>query len=125
MHRWFSERQLVLSGLGAATIVITCAYLSQVAFYAYPLAGLMLGSVFPMGLAWFAGLSAEDGNGVSWLVLGAQVGGVLGPAIEILVVSIFGLRFVPLVAAALSAADLAVFAITLRLTAKLRPSPGS
>lgn len=119
-HR-LSARQLVLGGLAVAIAVTSCAYSSGLAPYAYPLTGLALAAVFPMGLVWFTVLSPDDSGGVSWLLLGTMAGGVLGPAVESLLVSALGLHVVPLVVVALAVIDLAVFASALRFPTQCPP----
>jgi len=112
-HR-LSERKLVLGGLTLATLVCASAFSDALAPYAYPLLGLIVASIFPMGLMWYTMLCPHDSDGLSLLILFMMVGGVAGPAVTSLLVSQFGVRVVPITLATFAALDLAVFLSALR-----------
>jgi fucose permease len=117
LYHWLSDRRLVLGGLAFSIVVLGAAFPRDVAPYAYPLLGLILASVFPMGLMWYSTLCPNDSDGISWLILFMMVGGVGGPGALSIMVSIFGVHVVPLTIAAFAALDLAVFLSALRFRA--------
>ena len=79
------------------------------ALAAYPVAGLSLALVYPMGLIWFTNLNPGDGDGLVILILTMMAGGVIGPALTGVAVSVAGVRAVPVCIAVFAAADFAVF----------------
>lgn len=101
--------RFVLGGLIAAFVLLLSTAISALAPYAYPLVGLALAAVFPMGLAWYT--TRASNRDVSSLLVGAMVGGMLGPSVESLAVSLFGIGVVPFVIAAFTAGTFTVFAI--------------
>jgi len=111
--RW-SERLLVLGGLGVAVALSLSATLDVVAPYSYALLGLIIASVYPMGLIWYTTLCPGDGDGLATLILCMMLGGVAGPATESLMVSMAGIHAVPVVIAVFALCDLGVFASVLR-----------
>jgi fucose permease len=114
LHNRSSDRVLVLGGLGLALVISCCAFSSVLAPYAYPVLGLVLASVFPMGLIWYTVLCPHDNDGLALMILFMMAGGVIGPGAESLMVSAFSVHVVPLVIAAFALADMAVFASALR-----------
>lgn len=119
--RW-SGRSLVLGGLALATVLALVSYATPVSPYSYPLLGLIIASVYPMGLIWYTHLCPGDGDGLAALILCMMVGGIIGPAIESLVVSLTTIRAVPLVIAAFALCDLGVFASARRFDGDEFPS---
>ena len=111
--RW-SEPVLVLGGLAVAVVLSVTAILNGVAPYSYALLGLIIASVYPMGLIWYTTLCPGDSDGLATLILCMMLGGVAGPATESLMVSISGIHAVPVVIAVFALCDLAVFASVLR-----------
>ena len=118
--RW-SEQVLVLGGLALAVLLSLSAYLNVVAPFSYPLLGLIIASVYPMGLIWYTVLCPGDGDGLATLILCMMIGGIVGPATESLMVSLAGIHAVPLVIAAFALADLAAFASVRRFDRPSRP----
>ena len=112
-RRW-SEPVLVLGGLAVAVVLSATAILDGVAPYSYALLGLIIASVYPMGLIWYTTLCPGDGDGLATLILCMMLGGVAGPATESLMVSISGIHAVPIVIAVFALCDLAAFASVLR-----------
>ena len=84
--------------------------------YLYPLVGLSLALVYPMGLVWYTTLCPHDDDGVALLILCMMAGGVIGPAMQSLMVSAFGIRVVPMVLAVFAALTCATFASALRFS---------
>lgn len=115
-HR-LSDKILVLAGLAGAIFVCLAAFSSTIAPYAYPLLGLILASIFPMGLMWYSILCPHDSDGISWLILFMMIGGVAGPGALSLMVSQFGVHVVPLTIATFAALDLLAFLSALRFKA--------
>jgi uncharacterized membrane protein len=76
--------------------------------------GLILASIFPMGLMWYSMLCPHDSDGISWLILFMMIGGVAGPGALSLMVSIFSVHVVPLTIAVFAGLDLLTFASALR-----------
>jgi len=114
LYHWLSEKKLVLGGLVLAVIVSAVAVADPLAPYAYPLLGLIIASIFPMGLMWYTKLCPHDSDGLSLLILFMMIGGVAGPGAVSLLVSSFGVHVVPLTLASFAALDLAVFLSALR-----------
>ncbi len=112
-HRW-SGKILVLGGLAAAVILSFAAFFNVAAPYAYPVLGLVFASVYPMGLIWYTTLCPGDGDGLATLILFMMAGGIIGPAIESVMVSLAGIHAVPVVIAIYALLNLGVFASALR-----------
>jgi len=110
LYRRFSSRVLVLGGLGAATVTSAVAYSGLAAPYAYLLIGLALALVYPMGLVWFTLLCPLESDGIALIVFFMAAGGIIGPVLESVMVSLTSVHAVPLVIAAIAALDFAVFA---------------
>jgi MFS transporter, FHS family, glucose/mannose:H+ symporter len=109
LHKRFSVQLLVLGGLGTAVVLALVAYSSAAAPFAYPLVGLALASVYSMGIIWYTVLCPNDTNGLFLLIFFMMAGGIIGPGVESLSVSLFGIHAVPLVTASLAALDFLVF----------------
>jgi len=114
LYNWLAEKKLVLGGLALATALSLVAHLDTLAPYAYPLLGLIVASVFPMGLFWYTKLCPHDSDGLSLLIIFMMIGGVGGPGAVSLLVSRFGVHVVPLALAGFAAIDLAIFLSALR-----------
>ena len=56
--------------------------------YAYPVMGMVIASVYPMGLIWYTVLIPHDGDGLALIILCMMIGGVIGPAAQSLMVSV-------------------------------------
>jgi fucose permease len=97
-----------------AIIVSAVTIVDPLAPYAYPLLGLIIASIFPMGLMWYTKLCPHDSDGLSLLILFMMIGGVAGPGAVSLLVSSFGIHVVPLTLATFCALDLAAFLSALR-----------
>ena len=106
--RWSGQRLIVI-GLTAAIVLLLGASIRVLAPVIYPLVGVAVAVVFPLGLHWFTELRPEDLNGVGLLLLVDMVGGVVGSGAASLGVAVFGLGAVPFVAAAFGVLCLASF----------------
>jgi fucose permease len=122
--RRHSDRRLVLGGLAFAAALCAGAYVTGAAPYLYPLVGFAFALVYPMGLIWYTALIPHDGDGVALLILCMMAGGVIGPAIESVMVSSFGIRVVPIVLCGFTLACLAVFSSALRFSPRRPPVAG-
>jgi FHS family glucose/mannose:H+ symporter-like MFS transporter len=111
--RW-SERSLVIGGLALAVFLSLASFFNAVAPFCYPALGLITASVYPMGLIWYTTLCPGDGDGLATLILCMMVGGIIGPAIESLMVSLTNIHAVPVVIAIFALLDLSVFASATR-----------
>lgn len=114
LYRRVAERALVLGGLLAAVALCAAARVDALALVAYPLLGLVVASVFPMGLVWYANLCPHDSDGLSTLILVMMVGGVVGPGAVSLLVARYGVHAVPWALAAFAAVDVVAFLTALR-----------
>ena len=85
--------------------------------YVYPVVGLAIALVYPMAFIWYATLCPHDDDGVALLILCMMAGGVIGPAVESLMVSSFGIHVVPVVLACFAALTFTAFASALRFAA--------
>ncbi|HEY1825509.1 MAG TPA: MFS transporter [Acidimicrobiales bacterium] len=109
LHRRFAEEKLVLGGLVTAAVLCLLAFADPLAPFAYPLLGLIIASIFPMGLLWYTTLCPGDSDGLSWLLFFTMFGGVAGPGIASFMVSHFHIHVVPGVLACYAVIDLAIF----------------
>ena len=110
LYKRFADQSLVLCGLGVSAILGVVAYSGLAAPFAYPLMGLALASVYPMGLIWYTVLCPHDSNGLALLIFCMMAGGIIGPGVESAMVSLAGVHVVPIVIASFATLDLAVFA---------------
>lgn len=109
LYRWLADQKLVLGGLMAAIVLCCLAGIDPIAPVAYPLLGLIIASIFPMGLIWYTKLCPHDSDGLSLLIFVMMIGGVAGPGLVSLLVSHFGVRVVPFTIGSYAVLDLAVF----------------
>lgn len=114
LYHWLSDTKLVLYGLVAAVVLCCLAAIDPIAPVAYPLLGLIIASIFPMGLIWYTKLCPHDSDGLSLLILVMMIGGVAGPGLVSLLVSHFGVRVVPFTLASYASLDFAIFLSALR-----------
>jgi fucose permease len=114
LYKRFSDKSLVLGGLGACIVLSIVAYSHALSPYAYPFIGLVLASVYPMGLIWYTILCPNDSDGLALIILFMMAGGIIGPGTESLMVAAFGIHAVSLVIAAFAALDILVFSYALR-----------
>ena len=111
-----SDHRVVLGGLTTAAVLCVLALVTGAAPYVYPLVGLSIALVYPMAFIWYATLCPHDDDGVALLILCMMAGGVIGPAVESLMVSSFGIHVVPVVLASFAALTLVAFASALRFS---------
>jgi FHS family glucose/mannose:H+ symporter-like MFS transporter len=110
LYRRYPEWALVLGGLSVGLVCAGASLVATAAPYTYPALGLAFALVYPMGLVWYTTLCPHDRNGLALLIFCMMAGGVLGPAVESLMVSMVGVHAVPIVIAALVSLDLVTFA---------------
>lgn len=103
------EPAIVLAGAAAATLALIAASFGAIAPVAYIATGLALAPIFPTGIVWLAKLRPGDASATSWLFPAAMLGGIAGPGAIGIVVSQFGVRWVPLVLAGVAAGTLFAF----------------
>ena len=116
LHHRFSHKALVLVGLSLAVLLSLSALSKTLAPFAYPLLGLVIASVFAMGLLWYTILVPNDSNGMSLMFLLMMLGGAAGPGLMSVIVSTFGSRVVPFVLSTYALLGLAVFTSALRFS---------
>jgi MFS transporter, FHS family, glucose/mannose:H+ symporter len=114
LYHWLAEKKIILGGLALATVISLLAVADPIALYAYPLLGLIIASIFPMGLIWYTLLCPHDSDGLSLLIFFMMIGGVAGPGVVSLMVSHFGVHVVPFVLATFAVIAFGVFASALR-----------
>ena len=119
LHKRFSHKLLVLAGLSLAIVISASALSDGLAPYAYPILGVVLASVYPMGLIWYTLLCPDDGNGLALIILCMMSGGIFGPAAQSVMVAHFGIHAVPIVIASFAMLALAAFGSALRFSAPL------
>jgi len=122
LFHWLAEKKLVLGGLTLAIALCLLAIANPVAPYAYPALGLIIASIFPMGLIWYTLLCPHDSDGLSTLIFFMMIGGVAGPGAISLLVSHFGVHAVAPTLAVYAVIDLAIFASALRFRPIIVPS---
>jgi fucose permease len=125
LYHWLAEKKIILGGLALATATCVLALADPIAPYAYPLLGLIIASIFPMGLIWYTVLCPHDSDGLSLLILFMMIGGVAGPGVVSLMVSHFGVHVVPYVLATFAVTALGVFMSALRFRPLVVPSRAS
>jgi fucose permease len=114
LHRILSDRILILGGLALAIVADLVGTSNHAALISYPLLGLILASVFPMGLMWYTRLVPFDSDGITIILFAMMAGGIIGPGGISLLVSHFGVRVIPYSLATLAVVDLGLFASILR-----------
>jgi FHS family glucose/mannose:H+ symporter-like MFS transporter len=125
LYHWLAEKKIILGGLALATAICLSALADPVAPYAYPLLGLIIASIFPMGLIWYTVLCPHDSDGLSLLIFLMMIGGVGGPGLVSVMVSHCGVHVVPYVLAAFATMALGVFTSALRFRPLIVPSATS
>lgn len=110
LHRRISEQRIILGGLALAIPCDLAATSDHLALVAYPLLGLLLATIFPMGLLWYSHLLPHDSDGISFIMFVMMIGGVGGPGMISLLVAHFGVGVIPYAFASLAAVTLAIFA---------------
>jgi fucose permease len=116
LHRIFNDRRLILGGLSLAIVADLAGVSNHAALVSYPLLGLILASVFPMGLMWYSRLVPFDSDGITIILFAMMAGGVIGPGGVSLLVSHFGVHVIPFAFAGLAVVDLTIFASILRFS---------
>jgi len=116
LHRIFNDRKLILGGLSLAIVADLVGTSNHAALVSYPLLGLILASVFPMGLMWYSRLVPFDSDGITIILFAMMAGGVIGPGGVSLLVSHFGVHVIPFAFAGLAVVDLAIFASIIRFS---------
>ena len=114
LHRIFNDRRLILGAITAAVVCDLAATSNHVALVSYPLLGLILASVFPMGLVWYTRLLPHDSDGVTIILFAMMAGGIIGPGTLSVLVSHLGVHAIPFAFAGFAVIDLAIFASILR-----------
>lgn len=114
LHRHFADHRLILSGLSLAIVADLVGTSNHAALVCYPLLGLILASVFPMGLMWYSRLVPFDSDGITIILFSMMAGGVIGPGGVSLLVSHLGVHVIPFAFASFAVVDLAIFASILR-----------
>ena len=109
LHRRLGTAPLLLGCLVGALGDIGLSAVRPLALVTYPILGIFLGSVFPMGIIWYTELSPHDADGIGSLMLATMVGGTLGPALVSASVSRISVQVVPALLALYGVTALALF----------------
>ena len=109
LSKKWAVHHVVMVSLFVAVALALSAVSTTLAPYAYPILGLGLASIYPLGLIWYASLAPDDHDGLAALILLMMIGGILGPAAVSVAVAHFGIRVVPVVIAVFAGADLVAF----------------
>ena len=104
-------RRIVLTGIGASAVVLLFALAKPAAPYAYALAGLALGPVWPTGLAWLSE-SDTDASAVGYLIAASMLGGAVLPYTTGWIIQQTGVHATPAVVAGFAVCTAGVLAIT-------------
>jgi MFS transporter, FHS family, glucose/mannose:H+ symporter len=108
--RAVAAHRLVLVACPLLAITLALAAVPAIAPVCYVAAGLAAAPIFPIGLDWLAAVFPRDRPATSWALVGAQAGGIAGPAVVSVVVAVTGLPAVPAVLSSLAAATTLAFA---------------
>jgi FHS family glucose/mannose:H+ symporter-like MFS transporter len=108
-----SSRTIVLTGIGATAVVLVFALAKPAAPYAYAIAGLTLGPVWPTGLAWLSESDA-DSRAVGQLIAASMLGGAVLPYTTGWIIQQAGVRATPAVLAGFAVCTAGVLAATRR-----------
>jgi fucose permease len=106
-----SPKRIVLIGIGATAVVLVFALAKPAAPYAYAIAGLTLGPVWPTGLAWLSESGADSGA-VGYLVAASMLGGAVLPYTTGWIIQQAGVRATPAVVAGFAVCTAGVLAAT-------------
>ena len=90
-------------------MLLLAASVGAIAPWAYVASGVAIAPIFPTGIVWLARLRPGDARAGSWLFPATSLGGIAGPGAIGLVVAGFGVRWTPLVLAAIAAGMLLAF----------------
>ncbi len=116
LHRRFGATRLLLGCLVAALVDVGLSSIRPVGLASYPVLGLFLGSVFPMGIIWYTELVPHDADGIGSLMLATMIGGTLGPALVSAGVGHSSVQVVPVFLGLYGVVALFVFASARRFT---------
>jgi hypothetical protein len=117
------ESRIVLLGSGVAALSLLAATVGALAPFAYLVTGLAIAPLWSSGIIWLAKLRPGDSRATSWLFPAAMAGGVLIPGGIGLVIGRFGIRWAPVVLAAVAAATFGSFALARQLAALHQGAP--
>jgi fucose permease len=118
-----SSRIIVLTGIGATAVVLVFALAKPAAPYAYAVAGLTLGPVWPTGLAWLSE-SDTDSGAVGYLIAASMLGGAVLPYTTGWIIQQAGVRAAPAVLAGFAVSTAGVLAATRRRADRGQPRAG-
>ena len=103
------EEVIVLTGSAVASVALLAASIAPIAPWAYVVAGFAIAPIFPTGIVWLARLRPADARSSSWLFPAAAIGGIVGPGAIGLVIAGYGVRWTPIVLAAVAAGMIVAF----------------
>jgi fucose permease len=89
--------RIVLTSIGAGIVTVGLATIPGLAPVAYAATGLVIGPIYPTGLAWLARSTPGRPTPAVYLVAAATVGGAVFPPVVGLAIQAFGVAVTPLV----------------------------
>lgn len=124
LTRRFSAGTLVTAASIGLAIAVAVTIIPTTAPWAYVLAGLFLGPIFPTGMAWLSGSGYGRGNTFSHVIAGSMLGMAIAPSLVGWVIESQGTRTAPYVllvlAVLVAASSVLVLALTARARARVR-----
>src|SRR5438105_9608761 len=97
------EEVIILTGSAVASVALLAASIGLIAPWAYVVAGFAIAPIFPTGIVWLARLRPGDARSSAWRFPAAAIRGIVGPGAIGLVIAGYGVRWTPVVLAAVAA----------------------
>ncbi len=110
------EGVIVIGGAVVGTLCLASASIGPIAPVAYVLTGLAIAPIFPTGIVWLARLRPGDARATSWLFPAGSIGGIVGPGAIGVVIAEFGVRWTPVVLAAVAVLMTVSFGLAARVS---------
>lgn len=120
LTRRFSAGALVTASSIGLAIAIAVTILPVAAPWAYVIAGLFLGPIFPTGMAWLSGSGYGRGNTFAYVIAGSMLGMAIAPSLVGWIIEQHGTRTTPYVLLVIAALVLASSIVLLALIARAR-----
>jgi MFS transporter, FHS family, glucose/mannose:H+ symporter len=107
--RVVTARRIVLVCSPLLAVTLALAAVPAIAPACYVAAGFAAAPIFPIGLDWIAAGFPRDRPATSWALTGSFAGGIVGPAVVSVAVSLAGVYSVPAVLTSLAGASAVTF----------------
>jgi MFS transporter, FHS family, glucose/mannose:H+ symporter len=125
LSRAVSASRIVLAACPLLTLALALAVVPPMAPACYVAAGFIAAPIWPIGLDWVVATFPGHRSATSWALVSAFAGGIAGPATVAGVVSIAGVRAVPVVLTFLAGATTLSFLAIWRTGRRLLRTPPS